>query len=393
MKIYEELVIDLTKEEKKTLYQFLFLYLGSAFALFAIIAYLFYQLESRFFYDSTKHHMQQKASMLSSNIIHAHMSNRPFSLETASKDSSFSISFYNKEKEPIIKNDSLTVDFSQKFYIHNQMATFIDQSTFGHLGVEYIVIEKYGIKQYIEALRLKILFILFGIYSILTLVGYFLAKLFIKPIQMKRVSLDNFIKDSTHELNTPITALMLSINSPLLQSPKNLERIKLSAKRISDIHKDLTYLLLKKNQQIENQEKLFLNSIVNEELHYLTLLAEKRKIVLNIKEDSKIYFNIDKESFIRLIHNLVSNAIKYNKVDGTILITFKDNSIFIEDTGIGIPKEHQSEIYERFYRATHQVGGFGLGLNIVYKICKDYNIKIEFRSKVNKGTIFILTFI
>jgi len=208
------LVIDLTKEEKKTLYQFLLLYLSSAFALFAIIAYLFYQLESHFFYDSTKHQMQQKAHMLSSNIIHAHMSHSPFSLETAVKDSSFSISFYNKEKEPIIKNNSLNIDFSQKFYIYHQMAIFIDQSTFGDLGVEYIVIEKYGIKQYIEALRLKILLILFAIYSIVTLVGYFLAKLFIKPIQMKRVDLDNFIKDSTHELNTPITIPLYTTKHP-----------------------------------------------------------------------------------------------------------------------------------------------------------------------------------
>ena len=269
----------------------------------------------------------------------------------------------------------------------------VDKSTFGHLGVQSIVIEKKGVASFINNLQEKILLSLLLIYLLLAVVGYFLAKLFIKPIQTKRIQLDNFIKDSTHELNTPITALLLSIDSPMLQSPKNLERIRLSAKRIATIHQDLSYLMLD-TQTIEPKEQkvLLLNSIIKEELIYLTLLAEKKKITLSVEYQSEIYFKIDKESFVRLIHNLITNAIKYNHINGTIKIIVKNNTITIQDTGIGIPKEHQTEIYERFYRATNQVGGFGLGLNIVHKVCMAYGIAIDFKSKVNKGTTFTLSF-
>ena len=124
---------------------------------------------------------------------------------------------------------------------------------------------------------------------------------------------------------------------------------------------------------------------------YLSLLAEKKKIKLSVEYRDEIYFKIDKESFVRLIHNLISNAIKYNTVGGSIDITLEKNSITIKDTGIGIPKEHQKEIYERFYRATNQVGGFGLGLNIVHKVCEAYGIEISLTSKVNEGSTFVLS--
>lgn len=385
--------MSLTKEERRTLLQFLLLYLSSSFILFAIIAYLFYQNESQFFYDETRMNMQMDASRLSSKIIHAHMSGTKFSLDGVVNHFNDRIGFYDAQNQPIISNIKESIDFSKQLYHKGNKMILVDKSTFGHLGVESIVIEKNGVATFVQKLQLKILFFLFLIYIFIAIVGYFLAKLFIKPIQMKRIQLDNFIKDSTHELNTPVTALMLSVNSPLLQRPKNIERIKLSATRIADIHKDLTYLMLDaESTKPKEIYELCLNDVIKEELSYLSLLAEKKKIQLTIHDENEIYFKIDKESFIRLIHNLISNAIKYNTIGGEIDIFLKKNTITIKDTGIGISKEHQSEIYKRFYRATSQVGGFGLGLNIVYKICKAYGIGIEFESKVGEGTIFILTF-
>ncbi len=381
----------LTKEERRTLLQFLSLYLSSSFVLFAIIAYLFYQNESKAYYDKTRALMQMNASVLSSKIIYAHMTNEPFSLDEVVKKYQGKIGFYDKNDKAIVSSVSDEIDFDRNFYQDKEKMILVDSSTFGHLDVKSIVIEKEGVSEYISALQQKIVLYLFLTYIFLAIVGYFLAKLFIKPIQQKRVQLDNFIKDSTHELNTPITALMLSVNSPRLESPKNLERIKLSATRVSEIHKDLTYLMLDKSEP-KVVENLCLNAIVKEELKYLSLLAEKKKINLELHDEDEIYFKIDKESFVRLIHNLVSNAIKYNTINGAIEITIVDNLIIIKDTGIGIPKKDQSAIYERFYRATNQVGGFGLGLNIVHKVCEMYGIGIEFESKVEVGTTFVLSF-
>jgi two-component system OmpR family sensor kinase len=383
--------IYLIKEEKRTLLHFLLLYLGSSFVLFAIIAYLFYQNESKAYVERIRAMMQMNASVLSSKIISAHMMKRELSLEKIVKRYHGKIGFYDKNNQPIVSSIHDSIDFSQQLYQDREKMVLVVHSTFGHLGVESIVIEKEGVGQYIKALKEKILLYLLLTYLFLTLVGYFLAKLFIKPIQEKRVQLDNFIKDSTHELNTPITALMLSLNAPKLDSPKNLERIRLSAKRVSEIHKDLSYLMLE-NKRREVKSELLLNEVAKEELTYLTLLAEKNRVHLILKEQSKIYFKMDRESFVRLFHNLVMNAIKYNKANGVVEILFTENQLSIKDTGIGIAKKKQSAIYERFYRATSQVGGFGLGLNIVHNVCEAYDIGIEFESQEGEGTCFVLRF-
>ncbi|RUM70401.1 MAG: sensor histidine kinase [Sulfurovum sp.] len=383
----------LIKEEKRTLIQFLLLYLGSSFILFAVIAYLFYQNESRFFYDKTRSSLEVRAGKLSSQIIYAHMMGKELSLDDVVVKDKNRIGFYDKNNTVISSSISNSIDFSKHVYQNKNSMILVDKSTFGHLGVESIVLEQEGVESFVTDLQYKILFSLLFIYLLLAIIGYFLAKLFIKPIQLKRIQLDNFIKDSTHELNTPITALILSVNSPMVNSPKNLERIRLSASRVSAIHKDLTYLMLdSKKGNSKVIEDLLLNDILKEELSYLTLLAEKKKIEMQVEYRDKIYFKIDKESFVRLIHNLISNAIKYNTIGGKIEIVLKEKTIMIKDTGIGIAKEHQKGIYERFYRATNQVGGFGLGLNIVYKVCKEYNIKIDFESTVDKGTTFWLRF-
>ena len=387
----EVLVMYLIKEEKRTLLQFLALYLSSSFILFAVIAYLFYQNESKDFYEKTGNIMQMNASILSSKIIHAHMSNTAFSLDEVVKKYHGSIGFYDKNNKEIVSSIPNGIDFSKGLYQDNKKMILVNKSTFGHLGVQSIVIEKEGISDYILALKKQIIFYLLLVYAFLSVVGYFLAKLFIKPIQLKRMQLDNFIKDSTHELNTPITALMLSVNSPKLQSPKNLERIKLSASRVSEIYQDLTYLMLESPKEVLVEE-LNLNIILKEELVYLSLIAEKKKVSIALEEKDELYFKIDKESFRRLVHNLINNAIKYNHIDGSININIIENQIIIQDTGMGIPKKDQKEIYERFYRASEQVGGFGLGLNIVHKVCEAYDIDISFESTLGEGTSFRLLF-
>ncbi len=70
----------------------------------------------------------------------------------------------------------------------------------------------------------------------------------------------------------------------------------------------------------------------------------------------------------------------------------KDNMLIVKDSGMGINKKNISKIFERFYRDTNVVGGFGLGLHIVASICSEYNIKIDIDSKINEGTSFFTRF-
>ncbi len=89
---------------------------------------------------------------------------------------------------------------------------------------------------------------------------------------------------------------------------------------------------------------------------------------------------------------MITNAIKYTKRHGNIKIALKNDTLTIEDNGIGIDKEKLNQIFKRYYRATDEVGGFGIGLDIVYSICKTYGIKISVDSKKDEGTLFSLNF-
>ena len=97
---------------------------------------------------------------------------------------------------------------------------------------------------------------------------------------------------------------------------------------------------------------------------------------------------IDEEDFKRIFGNIFSNAIKYNNRGGKIKVSLKNGILTIEDNGIGISKKDQESIFKRYYRATTQDGGFGMGLNIVYKICKEYKIDINVQSTPKVGTTF-----
>lgn len=72
-------------------------------------------------------------------------------------------------------------------------------------------------------------------------------------------------------------------------------------------------------------------------------------------------------------------------------IILKNNKLIVKDSGIGIDKKNLKDIFKRFYRANDVQGGFGIGLNIVYTICKEYNIDVDVDSTQNVGTTFTLT--
>jgi signal transduction histidine kinase len=94
----------------------------------------------------------------------------------------------------------------------------------------------------------------------------------------------------------------------------------------------------------------------------------------------------NKEAFSRIIDNLLSNAAKYNKQNGSININLKNSNLYIVDTGIGI--KEPKKVFNRFYK--EQERGIGIGLHIVKKLCEELNIKISLKSELDKGTTFIL---
>ncbi len=393
MNIYrqkKELVIVLTRSEKSALVRFLGLYLGSSFILLTIIAWLFYKVESNLYYDLITSNMKNVAAKISSTIIYAQMTNQKISPEKIRENIEFDFALYDHSYKKLVGNIPEKIDFSKKIKQYDNSFILIDDSALGHLGVNYVVIKENIFYKKIYQLKEKIFISFLLIFAFLFITGFYLAKMFIKPITNERLKLNNFIKDTTHELNTPITAILMCTSNGSSLSEKNIQRINLSAKRISEIYKDLIYLFLEEKKK-ETPSNLRIDLILNEQIEYFKTLASKKRV--EIKTDIKqTTFFIDKESFIRLCNNLISNAIKYNKIGGEIDIILKDNKMIVKDTGIGINKQNLKDIFKRFYRANNVQGGFGIGLNIVYTICNEYDIKVDVDSKEKEGTTFILTF-
>ena len=111
-----------------------------------------------------------------------------------------------------------------------------------------------------------------------------------------------------------------------------------------------------------------------------------KKIIFKIDIKDDVFLFCDNKKISKLIDNLLSNAIKYNKIAGTIKIVLSENTFSIEDSGKGISTENLATLFERYTRFDKSVGGFGIGLNIVSLIAKEYNLEIAVQSEINIGT-------
>lgn len=390
IKFQKEYTIDLTRSEKVTFIRFLSLYLGASFILLVLLSLLYYQNEKTLHLDLAKTKMENISSQLSSKIIFAHMMDRKLDIDEYLQMQGYEIAFYDKDGKKILGNFTGKTKLEKGFYLDNNNYVLVDNSTFGHLGVFHTVIKEKLFSTLVENIKSKILIVFLIIYSLISIVGYFLAKLFIKPIKDEREKLNNFIKDTTHELNTPISAILMSSEGKEL-SPKQLERVKLAVHRISEIYSDLTYVFLEEKDENRVISELELKAVIEEQLKYFEVIAQKKKIDISLELEEFTY-KIDKNDFIRLFNNILSNAIKYNKKEGKVFIILKDKSLSIKDTGIGIEKKKVDDIFNRYYRATTEQGGFGIGLNIVQNICKTYNITFKVDSQLKKGTTFTFNF-
>jgi two-component system OmpR family sensor kinase len=170
---------------------------------------------------------------------------------------------------------------------------------------------------------------------------------------------------------------------------KQINRITVASRTISNLYNDLTFLMMyenNKNHDVSND----IVALLEERIDYLHPLAEAKKISIHTDLHPSILL-MDREKMIRIIDNLLSNAIKYNKISGKIHITLTDHSLSVRDTGIGIPRDKLAQIFERYTRFDEANGGFGIGLNIIQMICEEYHLKVMVNSEISIGTTFIIS--
>jgi two-component system phosphate regulon sensor histidine kinase PhoR len=243
------------------------------------------------------------------------------------------------------------------------------------------------------------------------IIGIFIVTLQVILRQKKISQIKNdFINNMTHELKTPISTISLA--SQMLRDAS----VNHTAKSVDHI----STVIYDESQRLTNQvEKVLQMAVFNEgrlKLKFTEIdlnkllesvvanfeirLSTENGILLKELSAENPYINGDEVHITNVIFNLLDNAMKYSKGQPQIeLLTENKNGcvvVHVKDYGIGIPKEHQSQIFERFYRVPtgnlHNVKGFGLGLSYVKRIVEVHNGKIKLDSTVGKGTRFRIFF-
>ena len=346
--------------------------------------------------SAMKFEMMYQARMLSSEIVMKAMKDGKNSLKPFDKTAflkelkhcRFEAGYYDKDKKPLYTEITDVRRFDIDFFIEDKKCFTVTEDKSEHLGIRYIVLKENDLSVMMQELRIKIIGYLVLSFILMGIVGYFLGRLFLRPVREQIESLDRFISDTTHELNTPISAILMTIQSLKQIEPKKLKRLEASAKRLSVMYSSLTYRL---EGKVEPSELLNFDDIVRERVEYVKELIESKRLDITLDLESTQVI-MPGMSAARLIDNLLSNAIKYSDVGDSIFITLIDNVLKVKDTGIGIDKKVQEDIFTRYHRANEERGGFGIGLNIVLSICKQYNIKLALESQKGEGSTFVLTF-
>lgn len=243
-------------------------------------------------------------------------------------------------------------------------------------------------------LKLKTIFYTLICILLLAIIAYILILLVFKNIKEQFKALNDFIKDTTHEINTPLSVILASIKKfdDTNLNPNNIKKlnhIKLASKNLNHIYQNLialNFFLQKEN----TKEDINLKELLEQRLEYFeTLITQKNLIIEKNLLEQNFYAN--KEEMQILIDNLLSNAIKYTNAHKKIYIYLKEKTLSIKDEGQGMSTKEIAQIFTRYKRFNQDQGGFGIGLNLVKQIADKNNINIKVLSKENEGSEFILS--
>ena len=210
---------------------------------------------------------------------------------------------------------------------------------------------------------------------------------------------DEFTANASHELKTPLTSI--SGYAELIENgmakPEDIKifagKIHKEAKRLQSIANDI--ITLSKLNDLEHEpfdlnEKINLWNLAHSCIESLMLNASKKNIQLSLDGVKSAVTLGNAKLIYEMIFNLVDNAIRYTEPGGKVIVLVEQKALIVKDTGIGIPEESQSRIFERFYRVdksrSKETGGTGLGLAIVKHIAEVHHATVQLHSTIGFGT-------
>jgi len=301
--------------------------------------------------------------------------------KSALYDDKYHVLFTTLEFEPSSFTEGFHKQGSQYYYIYILPPAY-------YFSADYLLISTEHTANNIYFLATVVMI---AIVITLFLFSFLLLRNFSAPFEKLNTQLDNFIKDSMHEINTPLS--IINLNADLFAHKygdnKYLQRMKSASKTLSTIYDDMNYLV--KQGRVEHTvQSIFMGKFIQDRVDYFKEIANLKRITLETNIMIPLEYTFSKTKLQRIVDNTLSNAIKYSLADSTVEVSLyrKDGKVIftVKDYGVGI--KNIDKIFSRYYRENETKGGFGIGLNIVKQIIDEETIVLNVVSEVDHGTTF-----
>ena len=242
--------------------------------------------------------------------------------------------------------------------------------------------------------------------GVMLLVGYWLSMLLARrtlaPIERAMRAQVQFVSDASHELRTPLAALMTTNEVALRKKTLDEKKVRAVFQRnIDEVEKlrkltdNLLQLTQVDNQQIEKQA-VDMAKLVRDTVDRYQPVADKKQVVLDVQVPS-VNHVVAVVAVTQILGTLIDNAIKYSPSGSTVVIRLDGQTLSVVDQGIGIAKQNQAKIFNRFYRSDEartrgHNSGYGLGLAIARAVADKNGYQLSVKSKLGQGSTFSLHF-
>ncbi len=249
-----------------------------------------------------------------------------------------------------------------------------------------------------------------AIVILILVLGFFAYSIFVVLRQQRLSDFQTaFINTLAHEFKTPISTIGISANvlsePDIAQEPERIgvysNIIRLENERMKGQVNKILELASLENREVQlRREYISVKQVLEElTLGFAVQVEERNGRLDRVCLEQDFYIYADKVHFVNVFNTLLDNALKYTEADPHIVFTMarvgSELQMSIRDNGIGIPREYQRKIFEKFFRVptgdVHNVKGFGLGLSYVHLIVKAHGWKISVSSELNKGSTFVIT--
>lgn len=302
--------------------------------------------------------------------------------------------FDNQWSEPSYTNFATYTNLNSGKYVFNVKAA----NKYGDFG-EIRSIKLKVASPWWASNKAMLLYFLLGL-TLFYLVVHFTSVIIKKKNADEQI---HFFNNITHEIKTPLTILLSSLDNVtenVKSTDESKKRIKTTIKRINSLFEQMLnfHKVTSQDNAIHHISKIIIEEHLNHVINNFKPLLKERNITITLYNNwNDDFYYFDKEVLDKIVRNLLSNAIKYANKNGKIDINLfktrsKELKLEVIDNGIGIPKDQQKYILKRYYRARNvinsQRSGTGLGLVMVQKLIDKTNGSISFTSKENIGTTF-----